>query len=250
MWITHALMDPACSLVERGSSCTSLYSKCLWKACVQLPASSRFSHLSTRPKIPRPAPLVLPPSSPTLSQDLEMSPLQPAPVVLEEVDGTLDGAGGHPLDGAGGESALQLPHAQQHLQPAPRERHTHATVVVGIGSGLDQPLGLEPLNEGGGRRTRDTELRREVTRPAPVGSGLVQRRERRVRPMPQAIAPERPVSGTLQLGVRRGYGVGQLQGKLGAVAHGRIVEDGGRRRKMVEEEMCLVSIFTVNILIL
>ena len=38
MWITHALVDPACSLVERGSDRSPFTTKFLWKAWVQLPA--------------------------------------------------------------------------------------------------------------------------------------------------------------------------------------------------------------------
>src|SRR3989442_6431846 len=95
-------------------------------------------------------------------QDVDLFLSEPLPELLEQVDRPGDARRGQALDRAGGEAALELPGAQYYVEATPRERDAHAAVVFGVRRGLDQALGLESLNEGGGGRTGHPQLGGDV----------------------------------------------------------------------------------------
>src|SRR5256885_13564444 len=75
---------------------------------------------------------------------------------------------GQSLDGAGREAALELPGAEQYLEAPPRESHAHTAVVFRVRRRLDQPFGLESLDEGRGGRAGHAQLGGEL-----LGAGIV-----------------------------------------------------------------------------
>src|SRR5439155_1168356 len=81
----------------------------------------------------------------------------------------LQGRGGQALDGPGGEAALELAAAQQHIEPVARQGDAHAAVVVGIRGRFDERLGFQALDEGGRGGPGDAEMAGDLT-----GAGTVE----------------------------------------------------------------------------
>jgi hypothetical protein len=107
----------------------------------------------------------------------------------------LDPRGRESFDDAGGQTPLELPRPQQHLDATAREGDANATIVVGIRRGFDQPLRFEPLDEGRSGWAGDTKPAGDVARAGAVGPRLVHRGEGNVGAVRQPVRAERPVPG-------------------------------------------------------
>ncbi len=118
--------------------------------------------------------------------------------------------GGHPFDRAGGQAAFELSHAQQDLQTMTGKRDANAAVVIRIGRRLDEPLGLEALDERRGGRPRHAQRARHVARPGPVRPPQIHRRHHGVGPLRQPEALVGAIAGALDGLPSRDHGVGEL----------------------------------------
>src|SRR3977135_2864123 len=88
-------------------------------------------------------------SEPTLVDHADLLLFEALLELLEQMDRAGDARRRQSLDSAGGEAALQLPGAQQYFEATPRKGHAHTAIVLRVRGRLDQPLGLEPLDERG-----------------------------------------------------------------------------------------------------
>ena len=141
--------------------------------------------------------------------------------LLEQVHGALQGRGGQALDGPGGEAALELAAAQQHIEPVARQGDAHAAVVVGIRGRFDERLGFQALDEGGRGGPGDAELAGDLTGAGTVGPALIDRLERGVGAVRQPVRATGLVPGALQRQERGAQALGLLQRQLGAITHGK-----------------------------
>src|SRR5439155_22199252 len=154
-----------------------------------------------------------------LVHDPDLPLFEPLFELLEQVNRAGDARCGQSLDGAGREPALELAGAQQHFEAPPREGHAHTAVVCRVRRGLDQPLGLESLDERGGGRAGHAQLGGDLLGAGAVRPTQVDGHQRCLGPVRQAVGAERAVTGSLRCRLGGDDGVGQLQGQLGTICH-------------------------------
>ena len=90
------------------------------------------------------------------------------------------------------------------------QRHANPAVVIRISRRLDEPLGLEALDEGRGRGPRHAQRARDVARPGPVRAPQIDRRHHGVGPLRKPEALIGAIAGALDCLLSRDHGVGEL----------------------------------------